>query len=98
MCRLVVFVLVIVLQVCVSSADSPPVTDEAPVNLEWVAGAYRELKEKVVGTSEVVAELASMYYEDHVKPMTDPYVEWAKDTTRSLWGRIKDRVSSYTST
>uniref|UniRef100_A0A4W4ELJ9 Apolipoprotein C-IV n=1 Tax=Electrophorus electricus TaxID=8005 RepID=A0A4W4ELJ9_ELEEL len=83
--RLVVFALVIVLQATLFVCV-------------WVCVFASELKERIVSTGSVVADLASMYYEDHVKTITDPYIQWAKDKTSSLWNRVKDRVSSYTST
>lgn len=52
----------------------------------------RELKVHVVSAGSSVADYAGMYYEEHVKPVTDPYVQWAKETASSVWDRVKNRM------
>lgn len=92
MSKLVLFTLVMVLQACMIMADS----DDTGV-LERAREAYRELKTKVVSAGSTVADYAGMYYEDHVKPVTDPYVQWARERASSAWDRVKNRVSGYIS-
>ncbi|XP_036449148.1 apolipoprotein C-IV [Colossoma macropomum] len=90
MSKLALFVLVIVLQACAIMADS----DDDPGVLERAKEAYRELKSRVVNAGSVVADFAEMYYDEHVKPVADPYIQWAKEKAGSLWERVKKRVSS----
>ncbi|XP_072535129.1 apolipoprotein C-IV [Salminus brasiliensis] len=92
MSKLVLFVLVMVLQACTIAADS-----DGPGVLERAKEAYRELKTKVVNAGSTVADYAGMYYEDHVKAVTDPYVQWAKEKASSIWDRVKNRVSGHIS-
>ncbi|XP_049336101.1 apolipoprotein C-IV [Astyanax mexicanus] len=92
MSKLALFTLVMVLQACTIMAES-----DDPGVLEKAREAYRELKTKVVSAGSTVADLAGMYYEDHVKPVTDPYVQWAKDRASAAWERVKNRVPGYIS-
>lgn len=62
--------------------------------LQRAEGAYTKLKTRVVNAGSIAVEYALMYYEDQVKPVTDPYIEWAKETTSSFWDKIKEKVSS----
>ncbi|KAK2903089.1 hypothetical protein Q8A67_007802 [Cirrhinus molitorella] len=99
MSRLIFFVLVVTLQVCLTSSNSLPTS--APDNaglLERAKQAYRDTKAKVLNVGSTVAGFAGMYYEEHLKPVTDPYVEWAKDRASSLWERVKNRVPTFRST
>lgn len=59
---------------------------------------YRDTKTKVLNVGSTVAGFAGMYYEEHLKPVTDPYMEWAKDRASSLWERAKNRMPTFRST
>lgn len=54
----------------------------------------REMKVVVVDAGSTAFEFIHMYYEDHVKPVTDKYTEWAEEKATAFWAAIKDRVSS----
>ncbi|XP_073703131.1 apolipoprotein C-IV [Garra rufa] len=99
MSRLIFFVLVVTLQVCLTSSNPLPTSapDDAGY-LERAKQAYRDTKAKVLNVGSTVAGFAGMYYEEHLKPVTDPYVEWAKDRASSLWERVKNRVHTFRST
>ncbi|XP_058602056.1 apolipoprotein C-IV [Onychostoma macrolepis] len=99
MSRLIFFVLVVTLQVCLASSN--PLPTPAPDNaglIERAKQAYRDTKTKVLNVGNTVAGFAGMYYEEHLKPVTDPYMEWAKDRASSVWERVKSRVPSFRST
>uniref|UniRef100_A0A3B3CDC6 Uncharacterized protein n=1 Tax=Oryzias melastigma TaxID=30732 RepID=A0A3B3CDC6_ORYME len=38
---------------------------------------------------------AGAYYEDHIQPVTDSYVEWASNVRSSLQERIQTAVENY---
>ncbi|XP_043117981.1 apolipoprotein C-IV [Puntigrus tetrazona] len=99
MSRLIFFVLVVTLQVRLTSSE--PLPTSAPNNaglLERAKQAYRDTKTKVLNVGSTVAGFAGMYYEEHLKPVADPYVEWAKDHANSLWDRVKSRMPSFRAT
>uniref|UniRef100_A0A671Q523 Apolipoprotein C-IV n=2 Tax=Sinocyclocheilus TaxID=75365 RepID=A0A671Q523_9TELE len=99
MSRLIFFALVVTLQVYLASSNSLPTP--APDNaglLERAKQVYRDTKTKVLNVGSTVAGFAGMYYEEHLKPVTDPYMEWAKDSASSLWERVKSRMPTIRST
>ncbi|KAK9961230.1 hypothetical protein ABG768_009027 [Culter alburnus] len=99
MSRLVLFVLVVMLQVCLTSSNPLPST--APDNaglFERAQQVYRDTKTKVLNVGSTVAGFAGMYYEEHLKPVADSYMEWAKDGASSLWERVKSKVPTFRST
>ncbi|KAF4088485.1 hypothetical protein AMELA_G00083570 [Ameiurus melas] len=98
MSKFVLLAVVIVLQVCWTMADIPANATKPERLLERAKGAYTELKTRVVNAGSIAVEYALMYYEDQVKPVTDPYIEWTKETTSFFWDKIKEKVSSTGST
>ncbi|KAI5105831.1 hypothetical protein C0J45_3528, partial [Silurus meridionalis] len=60
--------------------------------LERAKETYGELRTKVVDVGSTAYDLIQMYYEEQVKPVTDPYVEWAKEKASSVWERIKNQM------
>ncbi|XP_051577675.1 apolipoprotein C-IV [Myxocyprinus asiaticus] len=101
MSRLMLFVLGMMLQACIimSNALTTPSPEEEIVGvLERAKQAYRETKAKVLNVGSSVADLAGMYYEEHLKPVADSYKDWAREKASSLWDRLKDRVSTLRST
>ncbi|XP_034158956.2 apolipoprotein C-IV [Pangasianodon hypophthalmus] len=93
MSKFVLLAVVMVLQVCLTMADISANATESQGVLERAKEAYKELKTKVVDVGSTAVEFVHMYYEDQVKPVTDPYIEWAKEKARSFWDKIKDKVS-----
>lgn len=59
---------------------------------------YRDTKTKVLNVGSTVAGFAGMYYEEHLKPVADSYMEWAKDGASSLWEKLKSKVPTFRST
>ncbi|XP_039535818.1 apolipoprotein C-IV [Pimephales promelas] len=99
MSRLVLFVLVVMLQVCWTLSN--PLPSAAPDNAGLLGRAqqvYRDTKTKVLNVGSTAAGFVGMYYEDHLKPVADSYVEWAKDGANSFWERLKRKVSTFRST
>uniref|UniRef100_A0A673GQP1 Apolipoprotein C-IV n=1 Tax=Sinocyclocheilus rhinocerous TaxID=307959 RepID=A0A673GQP1_9TELE len=99
MSRLIFLALVVTLQVCLASSNwlPTPAPDNAGL-LERATQVYRDTKTKVLNVGSTVAGFAGMYYEEHLKPVTDPYMEWAKDSASSLWERVKSRMPTFRST
>ncbi|XP_056331885.1 apolipoprotein C-IV [Danio aesculapii] len=96
MSRLVFLVLFVTLQVCLTLSN--PLATTAPDNaglLERAKQLYRGTKAKVLDVGKTAAGYAGMYYEDHLKPLTDSYMDWAKDSTSALWQRLKNRLPAF---
>ncbi|KAM9489149.1 apolipoprotein C-IV [Clarias gariepinus] len=90
MSKFVLLAVVIVLQVCWTKAENVTEPEGA---LRRIIGAYKEMKTKVVDAGTTVVDFFEMYYEDQVKPKTDPYIEWAKEKAQSFWDKLKTKVS-----
>uniref|UniRef100_A0A674B579 Apolipoprotein C-IV n=1 Tax=Salmo trutta TaxID=8032 RepID=A0A674B579_SALTR len=43
-------------------------------------------------THKVVQAFAGAYYEDHIKPVADPYMDWVSASTSSFWDRVKEKM------
>ncbi|WP_206001625.1 hypothetical protein, partial [Paraclostridium dentum] len=89
MSKFVLLAVVIVLQVCWTMAENVTESEGA---LRRIIGAYKEMKTKVVEAGTTVVEFFEMYYEDQVKPRTEPYTEWAKEKAKSFWDGLKTKV------
>ncbi|KAJ8388870.1 hypothetical protein AAFF_G00126260 [Aldrovandia affinis] len=87
--KLAFFTLVLWFQVCMAVPASKDGEDPEEMSFFWDA------KERVQTTTEIVRDFAQMYYADHIKPTTDPYVQWASDTVASIRDRISNRWSHY---
>ncbi|XP_055067723.2 apolipoprotein C-IV [Misgurnus anguillicaudatus] len=100
MSRLMLFVLVVMMQACMTASEpvESPEETETPGILERAKQKYRETKAKVLTVGSTVADLAGMYYEEHIKEVADSYMEWAKGSASSLWHRLKNRVPTFRST
>ncbi|XP_067305774.1 apolipoprotein C-IV [Pseudorasbora parva] len=99
MSRLVLFVLAVTLQVCFTSCN--PLPSPAPDDnglLGRVQQVYRDTKTKVLNVGSTVTGFAGMYYEEHLKPVADSYMEWAKDSASSFWERMKSKMPTFRST
>ncbi|MCJ8728920.1 hypothetical protein PDJAM_G00010030 [Pangasius djambal] len=94
MSKFVLLAVVMVLQVCLTMADVSANAPESQGVLQRAKEAYKELKTKVVDAGSTAVEFVHLYYEDQLKPVTDPYIEWVKEKARSLWDKVKDKVSS----
>uniref|UniRef100_A0A671LZR9 Apolipoprotein C-IV n=1 Tax=Sinocyclocheilus anshuiensis TaxID=1608454 RepID=A0A671LZR9_9TELE len=72
---------------CLTSSN--PLPTSAPDNT-GVRLCSMDTKVKVLNLGGIVAGL-------HLKPVTDSYMEWAKDHASSLWERVKSRVTTFRS-
>lgn len=93
MSKFVLLTLVIVLQVCMAIADVSDDANESQGVLEKAKEVYKDLRARVVDAGSTTYEFIHMYYEDHVKPVTDKYTEWAQENARSFWDAVKDKIS-----
>lgn len=85
--------LVLLIQAYVSIA-APGDSDSEGV-LQRATEAYRAAKVKAQRIREVVQAFAGAYYEDHIKPVADPYMDWASASTSSFWDRVKEKMDQY---
>lgn len=60
-----------------------------------VCVSYRAAKVKAQRIREAVQAFAGAYYEDHIKPVADPYMDWASASTSSFWDRVKEKIDQY---
>uniref|UniRef100_A0A8C2JHT5 Apolipoprotein C-IV n=1 Tax=Cyprinus carpio TaxID=7962 RepID=A0A8C2JHT5_CYPCA len=80
--------LIFVALVCLTSSNLLPTS--APGN----AGLLERAKQ----VYRYMAGFAGMYYKEHIKPVTDSYMERAKDRASAQWERVKSRVPTFRST
>uniref|UniRef100_A0A8C5G995 Uncharacterized protein n=1 Tax=Gouania willdenowi TaxID=441366 RepID=A0A8C5G995_GOUWI len=57
--------------------------------------SYRETKEKIQGYGELAQGYADAFYEDHIQPVTDTYVEWVSSLKDSMWEKIQSNMENY---
>lgn len=55
----------------------------------------RSAMTRAMDVGQTLLDFSRMYYEDHVKPTTDKYIELASDTTNSMWERISNKWTEY---
>ncbi|KAM9513335.1 apolipoprotein C-IV [Salvelinus alpinus] len=89
--------LVLLLQACVSIVAQMPAPGDSDSEgvLQRATEAYRAAKVKAQRIREVVQAFAGAYYEDHIKPVADPYMDWASASTSSFWDRVKEKMDQY---
>ncbi|CAB1334018.1 unnamed protein product, partial [Coregonus sp. 'balchen'] len=77
---------------CVSIVAQTPAPGDSDSEgvLQRATEAYRAAKVKAQRIGEVVRAFAGAYYEDHIKPVADPYMDWASASTSSFWDRWPD--------
>ncbi|KAJ8289803.1 hypothetical protein GJAV_G00005510 [Gymnothorax javanicus] len=87
--------LVFGLQACIviSSPLDKRDSEDSEESLLW------STMEKAQDTGKLVKSFAEMYYEDHIKPVTDSYIKWANERVSSaashMWDRISQSWSKY---
>uniref|UniRef100_A0A4W5M9C0 Apolipoprotein C-IV n=1 Tax=Hucho hucho TaxID=62062 RepID=A0A4W5M9C0_9TELE len=95
--KLMLVALLLLIQACVSivaQMPDPGDSDSAGV-LQRATEAYRAAKVKAQRIREVVQAFAGAYYEDHIKPVADPYMDWASASTSSFWDGVKEKINQY---
>ncbi|XP_048880347.1 apolipoprotein C-IV [Brienomyrus brachyistius] len=63
--------------------------------LQLLANTYRTAMTRAMDVGQTLLDFSTMYYQDHVKPTTDKYIELASDTTNSMWERISNKWKEY---
>ncbi|XDV40210.1 hypothetical protein PO909_009337, partial [Leuciscus waleckii] len=81
-----------------TSSQKPQKNNNNAGLLERAQHLYRDTKTKVLNVGSTAAGFVGMYFEDHLKPVADSYMEWAKDGASSLWERLKRKVPTFRST
>uniref|UniRef100_A0A3P9MMR6 Apolipoprotein C-IV n=1 Tax=Oryzias latipes TaxID=8090 RepID=A0A3P9MMR6_ORYLA len=76
-------------------AQTPTEQPDSPGILRRLAERARQAKAKFQGLGETALGFAGAYYEDHIQPVTDSYVEWASNVRSSLQERIQTAVENY---
>ena len=66
---------------------SPPPEDPPGLLRGWANRAKE--------TGSILWDFAGFYYEENLKPVTDPYWDWASSTTNSMWGRVQKTIDNY---
>uniref|UniRef100_A0A3P9HAA8 Apolipoprotein C-IV n=1 Tax=Oryzias latipes TaxID=8090 RepID=A0A3P9HAA8_ORYLA len=74
---------------------TPTEQPDSPGILRRLAERARQAKAKFQGLGETALGFASAYYEDHIQPVTDSYVEWASNVRSSLQEGIQTAVENY---
>lgn len=63
----------------------------------WTCASLREVKSKVQNLGGPVLGFFGAYYEDHIQPVTDSYVEWASNLKSSAWEKLQTTIHNYMS-
>ncbi|XP_039475996.1 apolipoprotein C-IV isoform X2 [Oreochromis aureus] len=74
----------------------PAKEPDSPGLLQKLAARVRAAKNKVLAIGELAQGFAAAYYEDHIQPVTDSYVEWASGVKSSVWEKIQTTIDHYT--
>ncbi|XP_042346805.1 apolipoprotein C-IV [Plectropomus leopardus] len=92
-----VFSLILLLQACgpLLAQTPAPIQPDSPGILQKLADKAREAKVKVQGWGESVAGFTGAYYEDHIQPLTDSYVQWASRFKSSVLETIQTTIDNY---
>ncbi|KAM8869243.1 apolipoprotein C-IV [Spinachia spinachia] len=95
--------LVLLMQACGPlSAQSPgsgPSEAEPPAAppgfLQRLAQKTREVNAKVQDLGGPVMDFIEAYYEDHIQPVTESYVQWASNLRSSMLDKIQITIGDY---
>ncbi|XP_036393856.1 apolipoprotein C-IV [Megalops cyprinoides] len=76
------------------------VMDSIKTSDQWrtasdAVGALTDTRETLAKVRGHVKGYAEAYYSDHIKPVTDPYVKWASETTASVWDSVSGRWNRF---
>ncbi|XP_037309112.2 apolipoprotein C-IV [Pungitius pungitius] len=95
--------LVLLLQACGALSDQPPMSGlpeaeppaDPPGLLQRLAQKTREVNAKVQDLGGPVMDFIGAYYEDHIQPVTESYVEWASNLRSSMLDKIQITIGNY---
>ncbi|XP_042176060.1 apolipoprotein C-IV [Oncorhynchus tshawytscha] len=97
--KLKLVALLLLIQACVSIVAQTPAPEDSVSEgvLQRASETYRAAKVKAQRIREAVQAFAGAYYEDHIKPVADPYIymDWASASTSSFWDRVKEKIDQY---
>ncbi|XP_035862200.1 apolipoprotein C-IV [Sander lucioperca] len=85
-----VFGLILLMQACEQLLAQTPasIQPDSP-------GILQRLAEKTREATAAVKHLRGFigtYYEDHIQPVTDSYVEWASNVKSTVWEKIQTTI------
>lgn len=90
--KLLVFFLIFLMQ---ALAQTPsPEEPDSPGILQRLQERARKAKTKIEDIVLVAVGFGGAYYEDHIQPVTDSYVEWATNLRNSLWEKFRATVGN----
>ncbi|XP_040020898.2 apolipoprotein C-IV [Gasterosteus aculeatus] len=75
-------------------SDAEPPTDP-PGLLRRLAQKTREVNAKVQDLGAPVMGFIGAYYEDHIQPVAESYVEWASNLRSSMLDKIQITIGNY---
>uniref|UniRef100_A0A668VR39 Uncharacterized protein n=1 Tax=Oreochromis aureus TaxID=47969 RepID=A0A668VR39_OREAU len=83
--KALLFSLFLLMQACgpLLAQIEPAKEPDSPGLLQKLAARVRAAKNKVLAIGELAQGFAAAYYEDHIQPVTDSYVEWASGVKSS---------------
>ncbi|CAI5663600.1 unnamed protein product [Oreochromis niloticus] len=96
--KALLFSLFLLMQACgpLLAQIEPAKEPDSPGLLQKLAARVRAAKNKVLAIGELAQGFAAAYYEDHIQPVTDSYVEWASGVKSSVWEKIQTTIDHYT--
>ncbi|KAL6109789.1 uncharacterized protein ACO6RY_12844 [Pungitius sinensis] len=68
---------------------------DPPGLLQRLAQKTREVNAKVQDLGGPVMDFIGAYYEDHIQPVTESYVEWASNLRSSMLDKIQITIGNY---
>ncbi|KAK0150806.1 Apolipoprotein C-I [Merluccius polli] len=77
-----------------AQTPSPPEEDSMGI-LGSLAQKAREAKDKVQATGTAVLGFAEMYYDEHIRPMTDFSWDWPLVKSKNMWWNIQKTFDEY---
>ncbi|CAL8289962.1 unnamed protein product [Merluccius merluccius] len=75
--------------------ETSPPEDNSTGILGSLAQKAREAKDKVQATGAAVLDFAGMYYDDHIRPMTDFSWDWPLVKSKNMWRNIQQTFDEY---
>ncbi|XP_041843545.1 apolipoprotein C-IV [Melanotaenia boesemani] len=90
--KLLVFFLIFLMQ-ALAQTPSPEESD-SPGILQRIQERARKARTKIQDIVSLAVGFGGAYYEDHIQPVTDSYVEWATNLGSSLWEKVQATVGN----
>lgn len=59
------------------------------------ACVHRDARTNLQDMRETVFGFLDTYYEDHIQPVKDSYVEWASGIRGAMWDKIQTTIDNY---